>query len=115
MLIGIYIIDMMKIRENVIGEGGEEDWWRKKPENFARVCNSGGYCRQPDESNSGDIRESVLYATLFEGIHRGFGPLKEFFGPNTAYAEFKKICQQDPAAKKACVSQYRLLKSMEKN
>jgi hypothetical protein len=114
MPIFIHIINM-KIRENVNGEGGEEDWWRSVPGYISHLCDNDDHCWQSNGANSEDIRESVLYAKLFENIHRESGSLEGFFGPNTDYAEFKKICQQNPAAKRACVYQYRLLKTIEKN
>jgi len=102
----------MKIRENRMGEGGEEDWWRRNPEDFARVCNNGNYCQQQNKSSE-DLYDAQLYVALFDQIH-GSDSLGRFFGQDTNYAAFKKICRENPTAREACVTSYRQNKLLEK-
>lgn len=107
----VHIINMMKIRENKMGEGGEEDWWRRNPEDFARVCNNGSYCQEQNKPSE-ELHDAQLYAALYDEVHDG-GSLGRFFGPNIEYAAFKEICRNNPGVREECVNSYRQKKLKE--
>jgi len=96
-------------------ESGEEDWWRRYPGAIANLCGNEIDCQQYQE-----IRDSQIYAALFDEIHSGRG-IGTFFPKNVNYAGFKQTCSENPAVREACVNKYRpnnlnrLVKQIEKD